>query len=483
MIDARQEMLASEKVGKVLWKMSYPAAIGAAVMALYNVVDTIFIGQIVGPLGIAGLAIVFPLQIIGMGMGMMIGMGSSSLISRTLGAGDTEKSERALGNAVFFTLVIGLLITVVGLSNSGFWLRLAGASDTILPYAKTYFDIILIGMIFRIGGMGLSQLIRAEGNARVAMLCMSLGFALNIVLDAVFVLWLGMGIKGAAIATVIAELFSTVLVIWYYLSGKSTLKIRVKNLNPDWKIAREVFAIGFGAFVMTTGGSLIQITVNKMLNSYGGDLAIASFGMIQRAMTLFFIPIMSIGQGLQPLLGFAYGANRPERALASIKLAMTVGTGFAILSFAVVQLFAEPIMGMFTQDAALVEASARAGRILFATAFLIGFQMVGQVVFQALGKPVQTFLASTSRQILFLLPMIFILPKFWGLDGLYCSVPVSDVLSVILTVGMLIFVIKELKSGKIRPQATFPGRPDMIKAGGSSDDVGMKDRSGSEEYM
>jgi len=486
MLDKRQEMLANGKVGKVLWTLSYPAAIGAAVMALYNVVDTIFIGQMVGPLGIAGLTIVFPLQILGMGMGAMIGMGASSLISRTLGSGDISKSERTLGNAIFYSLVIGILITIVGLSNSSFWLRLVGASDTILPYAKSYFDIILIGMVFRIGGMGLSQLIRAEGNARVAMMCMVVSFALNIVLDAVFVLGLRMGIQGAAIATVIAEAFTTLLVIYYYLFQNSTLKIRVKNFIPDARVTREIMAIGLGAFVMTAGGSFVVIVVNKMLTSYGGDMAVASFGIINRTMTLFFIPIMSISQGLQPLLGFAYGANRPERALASIKLAITVATGFAIVSFVIIQLFAEPLMHMFTQDVELIESSANAGRILFLVAYLIGFQMVGQVVFQALGKALPTFLVSTSRQLLFLLPAIFILPRFWGLDGIWYSVPVSDGLSFLLTLGLLLFQIKELRSGKIKSTLTKKpqpvGSPDTVQSGGFAGGISTREQSDSDEY-
>ena len=184
-------MLGTERIGKLLWKMSYPTAIGGAVLTLYNIVDTIFIGQIVGPLGIAGLTIVFPIQMLAMGIGMMIGIGGSSLISRALGAGDSNKAERTLGNSIFYTVLIGALVTVAGLAMPDFWLKLAGASETILPYARDYIIIILFGTIFRIGGMGIAQLIRAEGNARVAMMCMVVSFALNIVLDAVFVLALG----------------------------------------------------------------------------------------------------------------------------------------------------------------------------------------------------------------------------------------------------------------------------------------------------
>ncbi|UCD10175.1 MAG: MATE family efflux transporter [Dehalococcoidales bacterium] len=486
MINTRQQMLASGSVGKVLWKLSYPAAIGAAVMALYNVVDTIFIGQIVGPLGIAGLTVVFPLQILGMGMGMMIGMGASSIISRALGADDPDKAERTLGNAVFYSVVIGLFIAVLGLSASTFWLRLAGASDAILPYAKPYFTIIMAGMVFRIGGMGLSNLIRSEGNARYAMLCMVVSFALNIVLDAVFVLWLNMGIQGAAIATVISEFLTIGLVIRYYLSGNSTLKIHTKNYIPDWKITREMMAIGFGAFVMTAGGSFVMMLMNNLLRSYGGDIAIASFGMIHRSMTFFFIPIMSVGQGLQPLLGFSYGAGRYDRALASIKLALIVSTCFAIVAFLIVFFFAEPLMHIFTQDAELISASASAAKILFLAAYLIGFQMVGQTVFQSLGKAVATFLVTTSRQIIFLLPLIFILSNIWGLNGIWYSFPISDGLSFLLVVGLLFFTIKDLKHGKIKtPQLGIPPKTEpseALKAGGYIGGIKTQDPSDGEEY-
>ncbi|MBN2075661.1 MAG: MATE family efflux transporter [Dehalococcoidales bacterium] len=486
MIDRRQGLLASESVGKVLWKLSYPAAIGAAVMALYNVVDTIFIGQIVGPLGIAGLTIVFPLQILGMGMGMMIGMGASSIISRSLGADDYKKSERTLGNAIFYSAAIGLVIAIGGLAASTFWLRLAGASDAILPYARPYFNIIMAGMVFRIGGMGLSNLIRSEGNARYAMLCMVVSFALNIVLDAVFVLWLNMGIQGAAIATVISEFLTTGLVLRYYLSGNSTLKIHVKNYIPDWKITREMMSIGLGALVMTAGGSFVQMLMNNLLKSYGGEMAIASFGMIHRSMTFFFIPIMSVGQGLQPLLGFSYGAGRYDRALASIKLALIVSTCFAIVAFLIVFLFAEPMMHIFTQDAELIQSSSSAAKILFLAAYLIGFQMVGQTVFQSLGKAFSTFLVTTSRQIIFLLPLIFILSNIWGLDGIWYSFPISDGLSFLLVVVLLFLTVRDLKRDKVKaPQFNMPSNPEpveVVKAGGYIGGIKTQDPSDGEEY-
>lgn len=442
-------MLATEGVGKLLWKLSLPAAVGAAVMTLYNIVDTIFIGQVVGPLGIAGLTIVFPIQMIGMGMGMMVGIGGASLASRSLGADDIDKAERTLGNAIFYTVAFGLLITIIGLANSTFWLRLVGASETILPHAKAYMDVILIGMVFRMFGMGVSHLIRAEGNARVAMMCMVIGFLLNIVLDAVFVMALRMGVQGAAIATVISELLTCLYVLHYYLFRNSTLKIRAKNILPDRRVTREIMTIGFGSLIRTAGASFVSIIVNRSLVAYGGDLAVASYGMVHRTMMFIFLPIMSVGQGLQPILGFSYGAKRIDRALRAIKLATIFATISSTVVFALLFFAPTLVLRIFTTDSSLISAGAYATQRVFFVAYLIGFQMVGSVVFQALGKAVPTFLTATARHILFLLPLVFILPRFMQLDGIWLSFPIADVLSFILTLALFIPQIRGLKRMEI----------------------------------
>ncbi|MBI2851160.1 MAG: MATE family efflux transporter [Chloroflexi bacterium] len=469
MPDKRQEMLASESIGKLLFKLSLPAAVAAAVMALYNIVDTIFIGQAVGPLGIAGLTIVFPLQILTMGMGMMIGVGGASLVSRALGAGDVGKSERTLGNAIFFSFILGAIFTLVGLSNSSLWLRLVGASETILPYAKGYFDVILLGMVFRITAMGINQLIRAEGNAHVAMMSMVIGFALNIVLDAVFILALDMGVRGAAIATVLSEVVSFLYMFHYYLFRNSSLKIHLKNLVPDIGVTRDIMAIGFGPFVMTVGGSLVFTVVLRTIVTYGGDLSVAAVGMLQRAMMFINIPLMSVAQGLQPILGFSYGARRPDRALTAIRLAITAATVFSVISFIVFFFFPAPLMRIFTQDSTLISTSSHAARRLFLVAYLMGFQFVASTIFQALGKKLPTFLTSISRQILFLLPLMLVLPRFWQLDGVWLSFPIADALSFVMTLVFFLREIRELKSpdfaAKMSQAPVVPGRFGGLAAG------------------
>jgi putative MATE family efflux protein len=445
-LDKRQEMLANDKIGRLLWKLSFPAAIGAAVMSLYQVVDTIFIGQVVGPLGIGAIAIIWPLQMLAMGTGQIIGIGGASLVSRALGSGDVDKAERTLGNAILYAVIIGVLVTIIGLANISFWLRLVGASETILPYAKDYMSIILIGMTFRICGMGLSQLIRAEGNARVAMTSMVISSVLNIVLDAVFVVALRMGMKGAAIASVSSDTVAFLYIIHYYLFQNSSLRIRKKNFIPERSVSREMMAIGFGPLVTTIGGSLVIIILNRTVITYGGDLAVAAFGIVQRAMMFITLPVMSIGQGVQPILGFNYGARRFDRTLQAIKLSVIVATIFAVISFLIIFFWSAPIMRIFTQDSGLISVGAYAARRIFFVVYLVGFQMVASTVFQALGKAVPTLLATIARQILFLLPLILILPRFWQLDGVWLSVPVSDTLSFILTLGLFIPQIRKLKS-------------------------------------
>lgn len=446
MLDRRQEMLAIEKIGKLLWILSLPAAIGGAVMCVYQIVEIVFIGQVVGPAGIAGIALVWPVQMLAMGTGQIIGIGGASLVSRALGAGDVDRAERTLGNAILYSIIIGALVTIIGLSNTSFWLRLIGASETVLPYAKDYLGIILIGMVFRICGMGISQLIRAEGNARVAMICMVISSVLSIVLDAVFILGLKLGVKGAAIATVLSEAVTFLYILHYYRFQNSSLKIRLKNFIPERSVTQEIMTVGFGPFVTTIGGSLIIILINRAVVTYGGDLALAAFGMVQRAMMFITLPVMSVGQGVQPIIGFSYGARRSDRTLAAIKLSIIVATIFAFIAFIIIFFFPTPLMRIFTQDSELLSISSYAAKRIFFVVYLIGFQMVSQTVFQALGKAVATFLATVSRQLLFLLPLILILPRFWQLEGVWLAVPVSDVLSFILTLVILLREIRGLKS-------------------------------------
>jgi putative MATE family efflux protein len=441
-LDSRSKnVLDDERIGGLLVKLTLPAFMGMFVMTLYNVVDTIFIGHYVGPLGIAGLSIVFPIQMLSMGIGQMMGMGGASLISRLIGANNIPRAEHALGNAFSGTVILSALVMVVILPRADFWLRLMGASDTILPYAHDYMMIILYGMFFQTFAMSMNTLIRAEGNARVPMIGMIIGAGLNIAFDAVLIIPLDMGVRGAALATVVAQFISTIYFLSYHISGKSFLRLIPRNLIIQWQIMRDILAIGISALAMTVAGSVASIFVNRLLVSYGGDLHISAFGIIHRIMMFALMPGMVIGQGLQPILGFNYGARRFGRALRAIRLAVTYASAISTLAFFVLYFSPEPFLRIFTDDAGLIEVSVYGARRVFAVMPVIGLMMVGQLIFQAIGKVVQAIVTSLARSALFLLPTVLIFPRFWGIDGVWLAFPVTDVLTLLLTVGLAVPIL------------------------------------------
>jgi putative MATE family efflux protein len=445
MEDRYNNLLDDKRVGRLLLKLSLPAFFGMSVMTLYNVVDTIFIGHFVGPLGIAGLSIVFPLQILTMGVGQLIGMGGASLVSRSIGGGDKSRAELALGNAVTSSLVLAIAMTVIGLANPDFWLRLMGSSETILPYARDYIIIILIGKIFPIFGMSLNNLVRAEGNARIPMTAMILGAVLNIILDAVFIVWLDMGIKGAAWATVVSQMITATYILAYYFTGRSFLALHLKNLAVEWNILREIFKIGVASFARTLAGSISAVIANNLLVAFGGDFAVTVFGIINRVLMFAFLPGVAAGQGLQPILGYNYGARRYKTAMRVIRIAITGATALCIVVCAMLFFFPDLLIRVFTSDPDVIVIGSLAAKIVFCTMFLVGFIQIGSLVFQSIGKAVQSFITSISRTVLFLIPLLLILPRFWGLDGIWISFPIADVLTFSMTLLLLIPQVREFK--------------------------------------
>jgi len=384
-----------------------------------------------------------------MAIGQMIGIGTSSLISRSLGAGDMKRAERALGNAIFLILVLGGTLTVVGLAKSTFFLHLFGATDDVFPYAKQYMDVILLSVVLHEFSMASNGIIRSEGNARVAMISMFIGALLNIALDPIFIFVLGMGVRGAAIATVIAQATTAVYILRYFLTGKSSLRIRVKNILLEWAVVRQIVAIGFAAFIRTAAASFIAVIINRMLGSYGGGISIAVFGVLHRVLMFAGMPSRSIAQGLQPILGFSYGARRYDRGIEVIRRSAIIASVFSVAIFLVLFFFPGPIMRIFSTDAALVYQGTHAIKLVFLAFWLVGFHIVGSTIFQAIGKAVPTFILSTSRQILFLIPLIFILPRFFGINGIWLSFPVADTLSFMVTLVMVIPQMREFQRQQI----------------------------------
>lgn len=435
---SRNHILADENIGGLLWRLSIPATVGMAVMATYNLVDAIFIGRGVGTLGLAGLAICFPVQLAVMSFGHLIGMGGASIISRALGAGDEARASRTLGNVLSLALMIAASITAAGFGFLDELLRLLGATEAILPYSREYLSVILWGTAFRCYAMSHNNIIRSEGRARVAMSVMLIGALVNIALDPIFIFGLGWGMRGAALATVIAQACTTTFIASYFYSGRSGLSMRLSDMLLSIPIVREVFAVGAASFSRMAAGSLLIVVLNRTLGHYGGDLAIAAYGVINRLLHLAFMPVLGFAQALQPVAGFNYGARRFRMAKRALRISAVRSTLFAGGAFLILVLLSRPSIALFTRDEALIELTVPALRTIALAFPVVGIQMMGAAMFQAFGRAGPALFLSLSRQIILLVPLVLVLPLFFGLTGIFAAFPAADILATAITVLMLL---------------------------------------------
>lgn len=428
----QSEQLGIEPIPKLLTKLAVPAMFGMFVMALFNVVDTIFIARSVGTIGVAAVSIAFPIKMIMMAMSGAIGIGGASLISRMLGANRVDKANQVFANVISLVLLVSVVGVLLGLSLLTPILYLFGSSETILPYARDYLRIILYGTFFFTFAFAINNIVRSEGNAKTAMMTMVISAGLNIILTPIFIFGLGLGIKGAAMATVLSQGITVCYLVLYFVRGKSSLSFNSAYLRPDLTIIKEMLAVGSSAFVHQAAGSIMFIIANHLLVFYGGDLAVAVFGIIHRVLMFSFMPVYGIVQGLLPLVGYNYGANLHKRVSESIALAIKASTSICIIAFTVMMVFPKPIIMIFTNDPAAVAMSQNALRIIFALTITVGIQMVTGSVFQALGKSKAAFVLSMSRQILFLIPLLLTLPLMFKLPGIWLAFPLADLLSFML---------------------------------------------------
>ncbi|MHB8072984.1 MATE family efflux transporter [Desulfosporosinus fructosivorans] len=429
----RSHELGEEKIGKLLLKFSIPAIIGMLVNGLYNIVDRIFVGRGVGSLALSGIAISFPITLAIMAFGMLIGIGASSVISIRLGQQRREEAEQIVGNAFVLLVGITLFISLLGYLFMEPLLVSFGASSDVLPYAKDYIRIILIGAVFQSIGFGMNNFIRAEGNPKAAMYTMILGALLNTILNPIFIFGLHLGVAGSALATVISQFVTSVWVLYYFLGDKAMLKLRLKNLKLKWIFIRDILAIGISPFSMQLVGSLVTVFLNKSLANYGGDIPIAAMGVITSVAMLILMIMFGIGQGAQPILGYNYGARNYERVKQTLKLSVVAATGVMTLGFLMVELFPVALMSLFSKDPELIRVGANGMRLYLLMLPIIGFQVTVVGYFQATGKPRKSLFLSLSRQLIFLVPALWILPKFLGLTGVWLAAPVSDLASAALT--------------------------------------------------
>lgn len=460
-MDEKSEFLGEENIRKLLFKLSTPVIIGMLVQAIYNVVDTLFVGMAYGTdslQAIGGLSIAFPVQMIIMAFGVVLGTGGSSIISRALGARENEKAERVLGNVFSLSLILSVLIAIPCLFYLDPILKVFGATAGVLSYARDYLKIIISGGIFFVFGVAVQNIVRAEGNARLAMNAMLIGGGLNILLDPLFMFGFGMGVKGAAIATVLSQAVASVWLLLYCLKGKGAVRFRSETLKPDLGIIKEIGAIGIGSFVMQASSSVMMIFVYNALAIYGGDVAIAVFGVVIKINSFIFLPLMGMGFGLQPIVGFNYGAKRYDRIVEAVKLSLAVTTAFGLFGMLIIYLFTEQILGLFSTDPQYLEMGKNAVKIMVLGTPLIGLSVVTSILFQALGKAKPAFLLSISRQLLFLIPAVILLPRLYDLPGVWVAFPVSDFLAFMLS-GFLLF----------RVYRTFKERKDTSKMSSGSE--------------
>jgi len=440
-MEERQHIL-NDNLRPLLFKFSYPPIIALVFGALYNMVDTIFVGRAVGPRGIAALTIVLPIMIIMWAIGFMIGAGSGSIISRNLGAGQKDVAVNAGANAILLNFGLSILFMVPCYIFLESLLRFFGASNEVLPLAKEYASVILGGFVLYSFDAFARIVIRAEGKPRASMYPVLVGAILNMILDPVFVFWLGMGVRGAAIATVISQAVTAFFIILYFRLGNSIFRFRVSDFKLDLKIMWETIRIGTPSFIMATIDSFIILLFNRAIMKYGSDAYIAIVGIGIRLIDLTLMPIIGLTQGFSTIVSFNYGAKLYGRVKKILAETIIWNTVFSTIVFLILMIFPAQLLGFFSSEPEFIKLGIVPIRILIVFFPFLGLQFVGGTFFQAIGKAMPATVITLSRQVLFLIPAILIFPVFWGLTGIWASWPFSDFMDIIVCA---IFLIRELR--------------------------------------
>jgi putative MATE family efflux protein len=457
----RAQRLGEEPIAPLLLKFAAPAIVGLMAQALYITIDRIFVGRAINEDALSSLAVAFPLMLLLMALGMLVGFGAAALISIRLGEQRKPDAEQVLGNATVLLLAAAVVSTLVGLTTLDPLLKLFGAAAparaAILPYARDYMRIIVLGSVFQIMGFGLNAMIRGEGNPKIAMLTMLISVLLNIVLAPIFLFAFHWGMPGAALATVSAQAVSAVWVLAYFLRSNSLLRLRARNLRLRWSVCGRLLAIGSAPCAMQVANSAVHSVINHQLNSYNGELAI--WGIIFPIYMLIFMPVIGINQGAQPIIGYNYGSLRFDRVKKTLQTAVLAASCIAVLGFVVMMVFPARVFRLFSEDRELIAAGVHAMRLCAAMLPLVGFQIVSSGYFQAVGKPIQAMILTLSRQVLLLIPAVLILPLFFRLDGVWMSLPVADLGSSLLTGLCLLLELRHLQRRHVETAA-----PDFVSA-------------------
>ena len=429
--------LGTQKISKLLIKQAVPATIGILVMSLNMIVDTIFVGQWIGVLAIAAITVVLPIAFLISSIGMGIGIGGSSIISRALGANNPEKAFLTFGNQICLTVILAILFVVLGNIFSVSILNLFGAKGEILPIASEYFGVIIYGVPFLAFAMMGNPTIRAEGKPKFAMYAMMVPSVLNILLDILFIKYFNWGMYGAGLATSISYASCGLYILYFFLSSKSELQIIPKNFKLDFKIVQEIAKLGGVSIVRQGAISILMIVLNYSLYTYGGEISIAVFGIINRVMMFALSPVLGVSQGFLPVAGFNIGAKKNDRVKETIKKSIYFGSILGTLVFIGIVIFKEQIIWIFTNDATLLEKTPDAMLVVFLVTPIVTMQLIGSAYFQAAGKAMPALLLTLLKQGIFLIPLAYFLPIYYGIDGVWWSFPIADSLATIITVLVL----------------------------------------------
>lgn len=440
--------LGTKPVGRLLLQYALPAIVAMVASSLYNMVDSIFIGQGVGALAISGLAITFPFMNLSAAFGAAIGVGSSAFLSVKLGQRDYDIANKILGNCVMLNIIIGIAFGGVGLLFLDPILRFFGASDATLPYAREYMVIILIGNAVTHLYLGLNAVMRAAGKPRVAMYITIFTVVINAILDPLFIYTLRLGIRGAAYATILSQLMALMWQWKLFGNRKEFLHFDYGKFRVEMPIVRNIISIGISPFSMNACACLVVIFINNSLMKYGGDMAVGAYGIANRVAFIFVMVTMGVCQGMQPIAGYNYGAQNYNRMLEVLRLAVIAGTLVCAVGFVIAIFFPEPCVRLFTTDVELIEKSVVAMRYIMALFVIIGAQMVITNFFQSIGKAKVSIFLSLSRQLIILVPAIAILPPLMGLNGVWLAMPLSDGIAAVMAYAMLWIYVRRLKGEK-----------------------------------
>ncbi len=440
----REEALGKDSIGRLIFRYSLPSILSMLVTSLYSIADRAFIGAIpeVGTIAISGLGITMPIFNLIVAFGVLIGAGTATNMAIKLGEGDKDIGEAILGNALTLSVIFSIIVTIFGLLFIDKILFAFGASNQTLFYAKEYIVVIILGTIFNVTAFVLNTAIRAEGNPKLAGKTMIVGCILNLILDPIFIFTFKMGIRGAAIATVICQFVIFVWVLVYFIKSKSNLKLRKKNLYLHWNLVKGILIIGSAPFAVEIAASMVEVVNNNMFKAYGGDLAIGAMTTISSIALIFMRPVFGINQGIQTIIGYNYGAKKLDRCKKTLSLSILISTIILTCGFLIIQISPELLIGIFTDDKELIDIAVSGMRIYLSTLPLLGIAIVGPSFFQAIGKPKQSMLLSLLRQMILLVPLILIIPRYFGIRGIWMAQPIADILCSII---ISIFLMKEFK--------------------------------------